>query len=172
VKKDPYVGIWVNLTGSPKELRIRSEGEAYVIQDEKDEEYVGTKNNGVLHVSRQFGALDILYAESSDRLIAAGDEYERLDPQVTAKVKASTAELVQTIVDEAKSSGTHNDAKIRSAIVAKARENNLPVAEQNVTIVRQNGEIKVTVDYVVPITLPSGKVFNWRLQHKAMNPIF
>ena len=86
-------------------------------------------------------------------------------------VKVKAAELRQVVVDEAKSAGTHNDERIRAAILAKAKENNLPVADENVVIVRSNSEITVTVTYTMPIAFP-GYTYNWHLEHEAKNPIF
>jgi hypothetical protein len=86
-------------------------------------------------------------------------------------VKVKAAELRQTVVDEAKSAGTHNDERIKAAILAKAREDNLPISEENITIVRSSGEITVTVVYTIPIVFP-GYTYNWHLEHEAKNPIF
>ena len=86
-------------------------------------------------------------------------------------VKVTAAEMRQTVVDEAKSAGTHNDDRIRAAIMAKAREDNLPITEENITIKRAAGEITVTVTYTVPIVFP-GYTYNWHLEHTAQNPIF
>ena len=86
-------------------------------------------------------------------------------------VKVKAAELRQTVVDEAKSAGTHNDDRIRGAILSKAREDNLPVTEQDITIVRGNGDISVTVVYTIPIVFP-GYTYNWHIEHSATNPIF
>jgi predicted membrane protein len=86
-------------------------------------------------------------------------------------VKVKAAELRQTVVDEAKSAGTHNDDRIKAAILAKAREDNLPVKEEDINIVRGNGEITVTVTYTIPIVFP-GYTYNWHLVHEAQNPIF
>jgi type III secretion system FlhB-like substrate exporter len=86
-------------------------------------------------------------------------------------VKVKAAELRQTVVDEAKSAGTHGDDRIRAAILAKARENALPVTENDIKIVRALGEITVTVTYTIPIPFP-GYTYNWHLEHEAKNPIF
>jgi hypothetical protein len=86
-------------------------------------------------------------------------------------VKVKAAELRQTVVDEAKSAGTHNDERIKAAILNKAREDNLPVTEENINIVRGSGEISVTVTYTIPIVFP-GYTYNWHLVHEARNPIF
>jgi hypothetical protein len=86
-------------------------------------------------------------------------------------VKVKAAEMRQTVVDEAKSAGTHNDERIKAAIMAKAREDDLPVTEENIIIVRANGEITVTVSYIVPIVFP-GYTYQWHITHSANNPIF
>jgi len=86
-------------------------------------------------------------------------------------VKVKAAEMRQTVVDEAKSAGTHNDERIKSAIMAKAREDALPLAEEDIIIVRANGEITVTVNYTVPIAFP-GYTYQWHITHTANNPIF
>jgi hypothetical protein len=88
---------------------------------------------------------------------------------IPAKVRA--AELRGLVVDEAKSAGTHNDGKIRDFILNKARENNLPVTEENIKISRAHGEITVDVEYVIPIEFP-GFTYQWRQHHHAQNPIF
>jgi hypothetical protein len=86
-------------------------------------------------------------------------------------VKVKAAELRQTVVDEAKSAGTHNDDRIKNAILAKAREDNLPVTDDDIKIVRSNSEITVTVTYTIPIVFP-GYTYTWHLEHEAKNPIF
>lgn len=86
-------------------------------------------------------------------------------------VKVRAAEVRQVVVDEAKSAGMHGDDKIKSYILAKARENNLPVTEDSIKISRNANEITVTVDYVVPIEFP-GYTYQWHIHHEAQNPIF
>lgn len=86
-------------------------------------------------------------------------------------VKVKNAELRQVIVDEAKSAGSHNDDKIRGAILYKAQENHLPVTEDMIHITRAASEITVDVQYTVPIEFP-GYTYNWNIHHVAQNPIF
>ncbi len=86
-------------------------------------------------------------------------------------VKVKAAELRQEVVDEAKSAGTHNDDKIRANILRKAREDDLPVTEDNIKISRGNNEISVDVEYTVPIEFP-GYTYQWHVHHSAQNPIF
>lgn len=86
-------------------------------------------------------------------------------------VKVKAAELRQEVVDEAKSAGTHNDERIRKAILAKAAELELPVTTENIKIRRQANEITVEVDYAVPVPFP-GYTYNMNFSHSADNPIF
>jgi hypothetical protein len=86
--EDPYLGTWLDVKNPCRGYSIKAEGDAYVIQDEKKKKYVGTKTNGILRVSRATGSVDMLYVKSSDRLVAAGDEYARKDPQSSLPVRA------------------------------------------------------------------------------------
>ena len=86
-------------------------------------------------------------------------------------VKVRAADLRQTVVDEAKSAGSHTDERIRAGILAKAREVELPVTDENITIKRSGSEITVDVTYVIPIEFP-GYTYQWHLDHHAQNPIF
>jgi hypothetical protein len=88
---------------------------------------------------------------------------------IPLKVKA--AEVRETVVDEAKSAGTHNDGVIREAILAKGREDNLPIKEEDIHITRAASRIVVDVSYVVPIEFP-GYTYQWHINHHAENPIF
>jgi len=78
-KTDPYVGKWVDLKDFSKTMAVQPEGEAYVVEDNRGQKYVATKTNGVLRMSAQTGPIDVLYVQSSDHLIAAGEEYKRFD---------------------------------------------------------------------------------------------
>ena len=86
-------------------------------------------------------------------------------------VKVKNAELRQVITDEAKSAGSHNDGLIKEAILAKAREDKLPVTEDDIHITRAQSEITVDVEYTVPIEFP-GFIYQWHIHHVAQNPIF
>ena len=88
---------------------------------------------------------------------------------IPLKVKA--AEVREVVVDEAKSAGTHNDGLIREAILAKGREDSLPITEEDISITRAASRITVDVNYVVPIEFP-GYTYQWHINHHAENPIF
>lgn len=86
-------------------------------------------------------------------------------------VKVKAAEIRSMVVDEAKSAGTHNDDRIRKAILDKAQEEGLPVTDENIRIERTGNLIRVTVEYTVPVVFP-GYTYQWHIQHYAENPIF
>lgn len=86
-------------------------------------------------------------------------------------VKVKSAELRQVIVDEAKSAGTRSNERIRRAVMAKARDLELPLTDKDLRIHRAAGEIKVEATYTVPVDF-AGYVYQWEFNHKAQNPIF
>jgi type III secretion system FlhB-like substrate exporter len=86
-------------------------------------------------------------------------------------VKVKAAELRQVVEDEAKSAGTHDDGRIRDTILNKAKDNKLPVTENNISITRAHSEITVDVDYIIPVDFP-GFTYQWHIHHHAQNPIF
>ena len=86
-------------------------------------------------------------------------------------VKVKAAELRQVVVDEAKMAGSRSDQRIADNILRKAAELNLPVGKEDVNVVRVAQNIKVDVEYVVPVDFP-GYVYQWKFHHHAENPIF
>jgi hypothetical protein len=86
-------------------------------------------------------------------------------------VKVKAADLRETIVDESKSAGQHNDAQIRKQILAKAAQIDLPVEDKNVEIKRTSGNIRVKVNYTVPVEFP-GYTYQWHFKVETDNPVF
>lgn len=86
-------------------------------------------------------------------------------------VKVRSAELKQTIVDEAKSAGMRDVTRIRRAIMSKAEELELPLEDKNLKIKKTPGHIRVEARYTVPVDL-AGYVYQWNFEHTAENPIF
>lgn len=86
-------------------------------------------------------------------------------------IKVKSAELRDTVINEARSAGQHGDAHIRKAILVEAEQQGLPVTEKDIIIERKNQNIRVEVDYTVPVEFP-GFTYQWKFHHKAENPIF
>ena len=86
-------------------------------------------------------------------------------------VKVKAAELRDTVVDESKSAGQHNDKQIMANILTKAEQLELPVTEKDVKINRRASMITVEVEYTVPVPFP-GYTYMWDFKHRAENPVF
>jgi hypothetical protein len=86
-------------------------------------------------------------------------------------VKVRAADLRQTVIDETKSGGQHNDAQIVKYILAKAADVDLPLTEDNIKINRREHDIAVDVEYTIPIEFP-GYTYQWHIHNHAENPIF
>ena len=99
-------------------------------------------------------------------LLAAGLVAYRMIP-----VKVKTADLRDTVIDESKSAGRHNDRVIMKNILHKAEQLELPVTEENVKIKRTQNYIRIEVKYTVPVEFP-GYTYNWDFRHSYENPLF
>jgi hypothetical protein len=86
-------------------------------------------------------------------------------------VKVKAADMRDTIVDEAKSAGQHDEKVIRKTIMRKAEELDFPVKDENVIIERSSTYVAIDVKYTVPVELP-GYTFNWNFHHHTENPVF
>jgi hypothetical protein len=86
-------------------------------------------------------------------------------------VKVKTAEMRETVVNEARSAGQNSDQAVMKAILYKAEQLQLPITEKDVQIKRANSMIRVEVNYTVPVQFP-GYTYNWNFNHKAENPLF
>ena len=60
---------------------------------------------------------------------------------------------------------------IAKALLEKGQKLDLPITENSIQINRASGEIRVDVDYTVPVQFP-GYVYQWHFHHRAENPIF
>ena len=86
-------------------------------------------------------------------------------------LKVKTADLRETVIDEARSAGSRTDAAIRESIYQQAARLELPVTPEQIKIRRANAYIYVEVDYTVPVEFP-GFTYDWNFHHEAENPIF
>jgi hypothetical protein len=86
-------------------------------------------------------------------------------------IKVKTADLRDTVVDESKSAGQHKDKTILGNILHKAEQLELPITAEDVEIKRTNANIRIEVEYTVPVEFP-GYTYQWHFRHVAENPIF
>jgi predicted membrane protein len=86
-------------------------------------------------------------------------------------IKVKSAEMRDIVTDEARAAGNRSDKQIKAAILHKAESLELPVTDEDIVIDRRSGEIKIEVDYVVPVEFP-GYTYEWAFHHQVQNPIF
>ncbi len=86
-------------------------------------------------------------------------------------VKVAAADLRREVIDEARSAGRHSDARIRSSIMMKAEELELPLDDDDLDINRRNNSIRIEADFTVPIDL-LGYIYQSKYHLSAENPIF
>lgn len=86
-------------------------------------------------------------------------------------VKVKAADMRDTVVDEAKAAAQNDERVIMKTILAKAKELDFPITEENVKIARKRTYVSIDVTYTVPIDLP-GYTYNWDFHHHAENPLF
>lgn len=86
-------------------------------------------------------------------------------------VKVKSAEMRDIVSQEARAAGLKTDKQIGQAILSEAQRLELPIGEDNLKIVRASGNIRVDLEYTVPVKFP-GYTYNWKFHHKAENPIF
>jgi len=86
-------------------------------------------------------------------------------------VKVKIADLRQAIADEGKAAGTHNDEAIKKSILTRAKELELPVTEEDVTVERVQSYIRIDVQYTTTIVFP-GYTWQWHQHHHVENPVF
>ena len=86
-------------------------------------------------------------------------------------IKVKAADLRQTVTDESKAAGIRNDKQIRENILSKAKELELPVDTDNISIERFANTMHIDVKYTVAVDFP-GYTYNWEFEDKVENPIF
>jgi len=86
-------------------------------------------------------------------------------------VKVAAADLRREVIDEARSAGRHSDARIRSSIMLKAEELQIPLNEDDLKINRRNNSIRIDAEYTQPIDL-LGYIYESKYHLSAENPIF
>ncbi|HEX7707163.1 MAG TPA: hypothetical protein VF701_11960 [Thermoanaerobaculia bacterium] len=99
-------------------------------------------------------------------LLAAGLVAYKVIP-----IKVKAAEMRDVVIDEARSAGQNRDPQIMKAILNRAKHLELPVTEDNVSIVRGSGMIRIDVKYTLEVDFP-GYTYVWNFHHKAENPLF
>ncbi len=89
-----------------------------------------------------------------------------------APVKISGAKLYDFMVEQAKFAGPRTTTDvIKSRVLAKARELELPVTDKQVSVERLGGRIRLRCTYTVPVDFYVF-VYQWRFAHEVDRPVF
>jgi hypothetical protein len=73
-----YLGEWVNVQSPDSFAKIYEDGDALIWEDDEGK-YPARIEDGQLKVSSGLGDIVVQYVESTDHLIAAGQEFKRKD---------------------------------------------------------------------------------------------
>jgi len=87
-------------------------------------------------------------------------------------VKVSSAELSDYMVEVAQfHSARQPPEELKKLILTRAGELNIPLAKENVVVVRNGDRIRMTAEYTIPVDFP-GYTYNWHFRHEVDRPIF
>lgn len=86
-------------------------------------------------------------------------------------VKIRSAELYDHMVDLTKYAASATPEQLEKQILDRARELELPLDKDHVTVQRVGERIKMTAEYTVPLEFP-GYTYNWSFDHEVDRPIF
>jgi hypothetical protein len=86
-------------------------------------------------------------------------------------VKIRTSQLQDFMIELAKFSTREPDDKIRNRIMTKAKELELPLRKEDVTVSKSNGRIKMKARYDVLLQFPF-YTYVWHFNHEVDRPIF
>jgi len=87
-------------------------------------------------------------------------------------VKVNSAELADYMVEVAQfQSARMPPEDVKKLILNRAVELNIPLAKENVTVIRTGDRIRMTVEYTVPVEFP-GYTYNWHFRHELDRPVF
>jgi hypothetical protein len=86
-------------------------------------------------------------------------------------VKVNSSDLQEFIVRQAESAGSASADQIEKSILARAKDLELPVTPENLTVEKGAGRIVITCSYEVPISLLV-YTYNWKIEHNVDRPVF
>lgn len=86
-------------------------------------------------------------------------------------VKVASAQLLDYMDEQAKLAAQRTPDQIRRGILKKAADLDLPVDERSVQVEKPGDQIKMRVEYVVPVEFP-GYTYEWEFVQVIDRPIF
>lgn len=86
-------------------------------------------------------------------------------------VKIASSQLYDYMEDEAKFAAGNTPETLKKRIFEKARELNLPVKEENITVEKPGDNVRMRCAYSVPVEFP-GYTYVWYFDHQVNRPIY
>ncbi len=86
-------------------------------------------------------------------------------------VKIASSQLYDYMEDEAKFAAGNTPETLKKRIHQKARELNLPVKEEAISVEKPGDNVRMRCTYDVPIEFP-GYTYVWHFDHQVYRPIY
>jgi hypothetical protein len=86
-------------------------------------------------------------------------------------VKVNSSDLQEFMVRQAESAGSASAEQIKRAILARAKDLDLPVTPTNLNVEKGAGRIVITCSYEIPISL-FVYTYHWKIEHNVDRPVF
>jgi hypothetical protein len=86
-------------------------------------------------------------------------------------VKLSTSELYDFMVEQAKFGANNPPEAIKRTILDRARELELPVTDENLSVERIGNRIRMRTKFAIPLEFP-GYVYIWNFDFEIDRPVF
>jgi hypothetical protein len=87
-------------------------------------------------------------------------------------VKVRTAELQDFMIDEANLAARYTAERIKSRVLERAADLDLPVTTKNLTVSKERERIRMHTEYTVVVEFPFGFTYDWDFEHDVDRPIF
>jgi hypothetical protein len=86
-------------------------------------------------------------------------------------VRVRMADLQDFMLESAERARFRNEDQLKRAILARARELDLPLDEKNLSVQLSNAQIKIEAHYTVSLEFPF-YTWDWRKEHIVDRPVF
>ena len=86
-------------------------------------------------------------------------------------VKLATSELYDFMVEQAKFAGNNSADAIKRSILDKAKELDLPVTDENLSVERVSTRIRMKTRFSIPLEFP-GYIYVWDFDFEIDRPVF
>lgn len=87
-------------------------------------------------------------------------------------VQVASAQLGDFMEEQAKFGERRSPERIKSDILAKARDLKIPLDPKKVSVQRKGDHLYMKAEYTVPVEFVGGYTYEWHFEHDIDRPIF